>query len=296
MGSEMTYDNKEPDYITYPRSFDSYRWYKPLIVLVLFLIFWFIFKFLKDVVTLIVGRLSGISSDVVTNEILVGSDTYNNFCASGALIVLGTQALILPALFIATKIVKDRPFSSYSSTNDKWDWKKFIRFTLISVVICALPLILSNVIGGGITAPIQFTTAGFILYTILVPIQCISEEYLFRGYVMQTFGSWFKLPLIGFIAQIVIFRLAHDYDLSGTIQVIVVSMCFGIVTYVTHGLEASSAMHMINNMTNLYLDGFCIENSLTYNVVFGTVIVCAINIVYTIIVVYMVRKKSLTTE
>ena len=113
---------------------------------------------------------------------------------------------------------------------------------------------------------------------------------------MQTFGSWFKLPLIGFIAQIIIFRLAHDYDLSGTIQVIVVSMCFGIVTYVTHGLEASSAMHMINNMTNLYLDGFCIENSLTYNVVFGTVIVCAINIVYTIIVVYMVRKKSLTTE
>ena len=129
MVSDTNYDNNEPDYITYPRSFDSYRWYKPLIVLVLFLILWFLFKFLKDVITLIVGRLSGIESDVVTNAILISSEGYNTFCASGALIVLGTQALMLPALIIATRIIKDRPFSSYSSTNDIWNWKKFYKFT-----------------------------------------------------------------------------------------------------------------------------------------------------------------------
>ena len=284
--------NEEPDYITYPRTFDSYKWYKPLIVLVLYLIFWFLFKFSKDVITLIVGRLSGIDSDVVTAAILGEKEGYNLFSASGALIQIGTQALMLPSLMIAAKIVKDRPFSSYSSTNDRWNWKNFFRFTLISLIVCAIPLTLSNTIGGGISAPIYFTVAGFILYTLLVPVQCIAEEYVYRGFVMQTAGSWTKLPLIGFITQIIVFTLVHDYDIYGTIQIIVVSICFGIITYVTHGLEASSAMHMINNMTNLYLTGFSIDNPLTYNAVFGTVLVCLINVIYVIIVLCLIRKHK----
>lgn len=35
----MTSNNKIPDYITFPKTFENYRWYKPLLVFILSFIF-----------------------------------------------------------------------------------------------------------------------------------------------------------------------------------------------------------------------------------------------------------------
>ncbi|WP_407415932.1 hypothetical protein [Methanobrevibacter sp.] len=43
-------DNKFPDYVTFPRTFEKYKWYKPLITLVLVVILYIIFEFILTLV------------------------------------------------------------------------------------------------------------------------------------------------------------------------------------------------------------------------------------------------------
>ena len=50
----------------------------------------------------------------------------------------------------------------------------------------------------------QVSLMAMILALILIPAQSIAEEYVFRGFFMQTFGSWFKNPYLAIIIQAII--------------------------------------------------------------------------------------------
>ena len=101
----------ENDYMTFPRQFETYKWYKPILVLLLALAFVGVF-------------FIGIALLYI---VLSGEKNFNNanYYGYGALISLGITASFLPALAIASKIVKDRPYSSYSSSRGGWNWKIF---------------------------------------------------------------------------------------------------------------------------------------------------------------------------
>ena len=66
----------------------------------------------------------------------------------------------------------------------------------------------------------KFTLVGFAVVTILGPLQCIAEEYAFRGLLMQTLGSWFRLPIIAVIIQAVVFAVMHPYNTIGQIGIL----------------------------------------------------------------------------
>ena len=100
----------------------------------------------------------------------------------------------IPALYFATKIVKDRPFSSYASSRGGWNFKLYFKALLIPFILFIIIEAIDVVIRGSIGTN-HFTIPFFILCLILVPLQCIAEEYIFRGLFMQTFGSWFKIPI-----------------------------------------------------------------------------------------------------
>ena len=48
----------------------------------------------------------------------------------------------------------------------------------------------------GQQGPNTVTLTFFVICLILIPLQCIAEEYLLRGFLMQTIGSWFKIPVL----------------------------------------------------------------------------------------------------
>ena len=85
----------------------------------------------------------------------------------------------------------------------------------------------------------KFSIASFAVVTILGPLQCIAEEYAFRGLLMQTFGSWFRLPVIAVILQAAVFASQHPYNTIGKIGLLVSGCVFGLSAWIGRGIEAS---------------------------------------------------------
>ena len=164
---------------------------------------------------------------------------------------------MLIALILAVRIVKDRPFHSYSSSSGKgWSWGIFFKCFFPALLICGVPNAAYIVLIDGRAGDPRFTIAGLILCTLLGPLQCVAEEYIFRGLFMQTFGSWFKVPIIAIVLQTMIFASAHPYNFVGVLEIWVAGIGLGIIAWLAKGLESSCAFHIVNNMTVFYLTGF----------------------------------------
>ncbi len=242
---------KEHEYTSYPRRFSSYKWFKPLLVAVAWAVSFVVLLMIFNVAILSLGDREAMSTAVIA----AGSyDTMDAYTAAGAFISLGIVAIMLPALAIATKIVRDRPFSSYSSSMGGFRFDIFFK-CLLPALIAAVPTIILGVSAGRVSVN-RFTAGGFIVLTLLCPLQCLAEEYLFRGLIMQTVGSWTKTWFVGVLAQVVCFGMMHPYNLLGVVSVSVMGLALGVIAWYTHGLEAAGALHTVNNLTAFYLAGF----------------------------------------
>ena len=177
--------------------------------------------------------------------------------AMQSIVSLGSVAVMIPALWLASAIVRDRPFSSYSSSRGGWSSKVFWRTFPVAFICIGIPIIIDNLFYYHNLGNFQmkFTLASFAVVTILGPLQCIAEEYLFRGLLMQTLGSWFRLPIIAVILQSVIFALMHPYNTIGQIGIFVSGCVFAFSAWTGRGIEVSSAYHIANNMTIFYMQG-----------------------------------------
>jgi membrane protease YdiL (CAAX protease family) len=102
----------------------------------------------------------------------------------------------------------------------------------------------------------EFTarTRDFLLVILLLtPLQAAGEEYLFRGYLTQAFGSlvWSRRvsQALAVLGPAFIFALFHG--LSQDVPVFFDRFAFGVVAGIlvirTGGLEAGIAMHVLNN-------------------------------------------------
>lgn len=234
------------DYPTYPRQFLAYRWFKPLLVALLFGVFFLLFTALVYLNTSLVFHTTVSSTSY---------DDLNFYTAAGAFFNCLMTAIHIPSFLFASLIVKDRPFSSYLSSMGGWRWKTFFRSFAAGFVIFGIPLIIRFLLNGRVT-DVQFTTGGLVFLVLLMPLLCVGEELMFRGFIMQTIGSWFRLPLAGLIAEIVLFAAVHPYNLTGVIYIALSAAIYGIICIITRGIETSSALHILNNMIELIMGGF----------------------------------------
>ena len=277
---------KEHDYTTYPRRFVTYRWYKPLLVGLLFVVFYLIFA-----VAIIV--VCGVSSGDYMNYlsgIAGGYDTMDVSTVLGVITYLGSVVVMIPALFLAGLIVRDRPFSSYSSAMGGFRGGLFGKLLLVALLVCGVPLLVLELIGG-VAIDNRFTTVSFLALTVFGPLQCIAEEYLFRGFLMQTPASWFRIPVIGILLQAVIFASLHPYNMTGVITIFATGVCMGVMAWICRGIEGSSAIHVVNNMIAFYLAGLGVDALGSEVSVEGLVVTVVIDLVY-IIVLLILRKKT----
>lgn len=278
------------EYTTFPRKFSSYRWFKPILVGILLLLF----DILASMIILILGMLFGVYEGIPASTLLQQQtyDTMDVYSVTGSIVSLGGVAVLWLCLFLANKIVKDRPFSSFSSSRGGWDWKVFFRCLLIALPIIAIPNLVWLVIQGPITS-IRFTIFGFFACIILCVFQCIAEEYVFRGFFLQSIASWIRIPILAIILQTTIFASMHPYDLTGVIEIFVSGLVMGLTAWYTRGLEASSAMHIINNLTIFIATGFGISKLATETNPIGTIITIIADITYLAILVYLDMKKPI---
>ncbi|GAA1345857.1 type II CAAX endopeptidase family protein [Arthrobacter roseus] len=164
--------------------------------------------------------------------------------------------LMLPSIILATLITGPRPLGTLSSVVGRLRWKWLMRCGGLAVVIYGLSfgltLMLPSGAGEELSAP-GFDAGTFlpllIMTLLLVPIQATAEEYVFRGYLMQTIGGWLKHPAFAILLPVPLFVLGHAYEPLGQIDIALFAIFAGWITWRTGGLEAAIAAHVINNVT-----------------------------------------------
>ena len=235
----MTTNDKISDYITFPRTFENYRWYKPILVFILtFIIMLILSAAILAVFYLIVGF------DFIRLVFQGGYEAFNS-----PLAILFADLIIIvfiPSLYLASKVVKDRPFSSYSSSRGGWNFKLYFKALVIPLILYIIYMAADTAIRGP-EGTSHLSIAFLAVILISIPLQSIAEEYIFRGLIMQTLGSWFKIPVLAIVLQALIFAMGHGYNSIGLFETLVSGLGFGFFAWKTNGIEVSSALHTANN-------------------------------------------------
>lgn len=125
----------------------------------------------------------------------------------------------------------------------------------------ALVAIFANVLVGSFlptdpnelsTSTNEITSTVIVLGVVILlttPLQAIGEEYAFRGYAMQAFGSLTRSPWFAILLSAVLFALAHGVQNAPLfLDRLTFGLMAGYVVYRTGGLEAGIAMHVWNNL------------------------------------------------
>ena len=239
------------EYGTYPLRFERYRWFKPILTgLIAFVIFLFLSNLVAGTAAALSGDLEGFLEAMAG-----GYDTFDAFSAAGALATLGSIAVMIPSILIASKIVRDRPFSSYGSAMGGFRMGLCLK-SMIPALIALAPSILIAFVAEGRVGENRFGIAGLLLCLVLTSLQCVAEEYMFRGFILQTVGSWTKVPFLGVLIQLLVFMLLHPYNAWGVLSVAVMGFALGFLALYTKGLEAGAAFHIVNNLSGILLTGF----------------------------------------
>lgn len=168
---------EKSEFISFAKTFENYRWYRPILVMIVTLVMFVIFSAILTIVFASVYGWDFILHMTQGYEVM-NTEMGQIFSDLGVIIML-------PSLYIAVKIIKDRPFSSYSSSRGGWNHKLYFKALIIPVIIYiifeAISLSITGVKGSN-----HFSVMFFIACLILVPLQSIAEEYIFRGLLMQS--------------------------------------------------------------------------------------------------------------
>ena len=149
-----------------------------------------------------------------------------------------------------------------------------------------------DVVMDGPKGSYHFTISLFIISLILVPLQCIAEEYVFRGFFMQTLGSWIKIPVLALIIQAVIFASVHGYNTIGNVEIFFSGLIFGFFAWKTNGIEVSSAIHTANNFIISLFVMFGLSSASSSAQLNDAIIIIVFDIILCVLMYYIGKKTD----
>ena len=164
--------------------------------------------------------------------------------------------LILLFLFV-TKLHK-RKIITIITSRKTVDWNRFFYAFFIWFIVGVLLIVVDYYNSPEDYVwnfkPIQFFVL-LLISIVFLPIQTSLEELLFRGYLMQAFGVWFKKSFVALILTAVIFGLLHglnpEVEKLGWIVMIYyigTGLVLGIFTLMDEGTELALGFHAANNI------------------------------------------------
>lgn len=256
-----------------PRIDGRWRWWRPLVALA-FLAGWYLVSQIVIAVAYFVPILRAQGAD--------GLIQLQNDLASGALdptdpVVLSMSlvslVVLLPGILLAVKIARIGPAGILSSTRFRVRWAWTAWCLLPTLVIAAVMFVVQTGLfwdGGMITTDGGFAwnhdaigqstvslgtlTLTIVLVVLLVPFQGAAEEYIFRGFLMQTVASWIPRrvgTIIAVAVSTVVFAVLHipnGYNVWGILDVGSFGLIAAIIVLRTGGLEATVLQHAFNNI------------------------------------------------
>ncbi|MGW2898007.1 CPBP family glutamic-type intramembrane protease, partial [Streptomyces sp. NPDC001212] len=195
--------------------------------------------------------------------------------------VLGTGldlafiAVDLPLVLLAVLWLGRRPAGTVASVTGRprWRWLAWCLLAavppmvLLPVVAIFLPDDQGDGGGAGVWVGWQTFLVSLAMLVVLVPLQSAAEEYVFRGWLLQAAGAFLRTPWLAVLPQAVLFAAAHGWGTPwGFADLLVFGVVAGLLTIRTGGLEASIALHALNNLlafglSAAYVDGLASDET-----------------------------------
>lgn len=165
----------------------------------------------------------------------------------------------LIALIISIKYIHKRAFKTIITSRKKIDWSRFwfgfLLWGSIAVLVTLVGVYMAPDTSVWNFKPVLFFTL-LAVSLLFLPLQTSFEELLFRGYLMQGFGTWFKNRWMPLLLTSVIFGIMHganpEVEKLGYISMVFyigTGLLFGIVTLMDEGTELALGLHAVNNIT-----------------------------------------------
>lgn len=224
-----------------------FRWWKPLVTLLLAVAMYIPLALLSFVPLVVMGLVTG-ASDLGLSALDV-----NDLSPTAFVVVNLSLIVLIPVAGLSIWIVHGIRPGYVSSVAGGIRWRWLARCTLIVLPIWLAYLALSLVIAPTASSRPDDWLALLVIVLVMTPFQAAGEEYLFRGWLMQNIGAWFARPVVGLVVSVAVstlaFAAAHgsfDPWIFGSIGCLAVAA--GVAAYKTGGLEAGIAMHAVNNL------------------------------------------------
>ncbi|MFJ3822050.1 CPBP family intramembrane glutamic endopeptidase [Streptomyces nodosus] len=175
----------------------------------------------------------------------------------GTAMDLAFIALDLPLVLLTVRWVGRRPAGTVSSVTGRprWRWLAWCLLAAVPAVMLlpAVAVFLPDEQGDAGAADVWVGWQTFLLslamLAALVPLQAAAEEYVFRGWLLQAAGSFLRFPWLAVLPQAVLFAAAHGWGTAwGFADLVFFGLVAGWLTIRTGGLEASIALHVMNNL------------------------------------------------
>lgn len=265
-------ETPELEYHQLYRGVPRYRWWKPLVALILAALYYITFSLAFTLpVTLIYALVNGSEMTLDDFASLALPDTQNPW---SIFVSLGSIALMIPAVWLAMLSTgltpKGRAWSVALRIRWQWIWRTIVP-TLVSLLvmntigiaieIAMNPLDLSESEVETVAIDVNLALISMLLVVLLVPLQATAEELVFRGMFMQTLGAWFggvksqgafgrfmRGPWLAILIPAIAFGLSHIYNVWGLLAVAAMGITMAWITWRTGGLEAAIVLHVLNNI------------------------------------------------
>lgn len=282
------------EYHRLTRVAQRYRWWKPLMVGFVAAILYVGLVACAVILTAILGLARpGVWAPV---ERFFTDPAQDMRDPSTFALTLISLILMLPAVMTATRLVLGAPTVGLLSSvagRIRWRWLRHCLGIAVVLYAAATAVDLTlQAVSGEWLAPAYVNTQALLfvgLTLLLVPLQAAAEEYVFRGYLMQTLGSWFRHPAIAIVLPVPLFTLGHEYDLLGLLNIASFALVAGWLTWRTGGLEAAIAVHVVNNVGVFALGAF---GFVDLNATDSTVMDLAISVILTVGFALVVVKAA----
>jgi membrane protease YdiL (CAAX protease family) len=178
-------------------------------------------------------------------------------------LILISFVFIMLGIVLVVRYLHGQTMLSITTSRDKIDWKRVgFSFFIWSVftIVSTLLFYFSNPNDFVVNfKPIPFAIL-VVISVLLIPIQTSSEEYIFRGYLMQGFANLAKNKWFPLLMTSVIFGGMHIFnpEVSKIGYIVLVyyigtGLFLGIITLMDEGMELALGFHAANNLVGALL-------------------------------------------
>jgi membrane protease YdiL (CAAX protease family) len=246
-----------------------WRWWRPLVALAFFAGWYLASQILITVAYFVpIGASKGPQGLMDLEQSLQSGalDPTDPIVLSLSLVSL---VVLLPGIMLAVKIARIGPANTLSSVRFRVRWRWAAWCLLPTLVISVVMFFFQTggmfTFAGGLgwdhdeigqsTVSVQALTLTIAMVVLLVPFQGAAEEYVFRGFLMQTLGAWIPWRKVGAVVAVlvstVVFALLHipnGYNVWGILDVGSFGLVAAVIVLRTGGLEATVLQHAFNNI------------------------------------------------